>query len=427
LDVWGVRQGSSRSARWESLTWHSTFLSKHGVIMRANLVYLADSPIPSRATNGIQVMRMCGAFSAAGVDVTLVHPYRLGNRPEGFEGDVWSFYGVKSRFHIVTLPTPLTLRLSGVRWLARLLRTPPLALYIVLRSRPGRIPFVSYGRSMLGIWLALSARRLWRRGACRAVFGELHDLPHTNLAQRTVSRLDGVVVISAELERDLLQLCPRLRGRTRVEHDGFDPAVVNSGAMDSGSAKRAIGSDPRAPLVVYTGRVNTEKGARMLVEAALELPNVRFLLVGKVYEGDIVELGRRAGNVSFAGFVAPGRITPFLAAADVLAMPTHPALPYANYTSPLKLFEYMAAGRPVVCSDLPALREVVSDGLNALLFRPGDVDSFVDAVRTVLADPALAKRVALQAQQDVAELSWDARAQRILQWVDDVSAYSPSL
>src|ERR671912_2633308 len=75
-----------------------------------DIVYLCNAQIPSRSTNALQVMRMCDGFRRAGAEVTLVHPRRIGNRPEGYEGDLWRFYGIEERFSIVSLPTPLTRR-----------------------------------------------------------------------------------------------------------------------------------------------------------------------------------------------------------------------------------------------------------------------------------------------------------------------------
>jgi glycosyltransferase involved in cell wall biosynthesis len=380
------------------------------------LVYVADTQIPSRATNGIQVMRMCEAFAAAGADVTLVHPYRFGNRPEGLERDVWAFYGVEPTFRRITLPTPLTLRLASNRRLARALRLPALAAYVLQRSIPGRKPFLAYGRSMLGLRLATMARRA-PHSACRGVVAELHDIPREKAAWDTLSVVDGVVTISAELELDLLQARPSLAGRTHVEHDGFEERLIESVGHLPTDVRRTLGMPVDQPLVVYTGRVTTGKGARVVIQAAGLLPDVHFALVGKVYEDDLVELGRRAGNVTFTGFVPPAAVGRYLAAADVLAMPTHPSLPYAAYTSPLKLFEYMAASRPIVSADLPALREVVSHGRNALLFTAGDVHAFTSAVRTVLSDRSLAERIGRQARIDVQRFSWNARAKRILKWL----------
>jgi glycosyltransferase involved in cell wall biosynthesis len=380
------------------------------------IVYFADAQIPGRATNGIQVMRMCGAFAAAGVDVTLVHPFRFGNLPEGFDGDVWRFYGVESTFRRITLPTPLTLRLSGHRALARTLRLPPLAAYVFARSTPLSSPFIAYGRSMLGLRLADAARRVWPRSACRRVVAELHDLPQGKAATDILSRLDGAVITSAELDRELVKKCPTLRGRTHVDQNGFKPLRIGSDDL-AGPAETIVDSTPGRPLVVYTGRVTTGKGARLLVEVAAKVPQAQFLLVGKVYECDILELGRRAGNVTFTGFVPPSAVRSYLTAADVLVMPTHSSLSYARYSSPLKLFEYMAAGKPMICADLPAVREVVSDGRNGVLFTAGNAVSLSDAVIRLLQDPALAMRIADQAQRDVERFTWNARAVRIIEWL----------
>jgi glycosyltransferase involved in cell wall biosynthesis len=381
-----------------------------------SLVYFADTQIPSRATNGIQVMHMCEAFAAVGANVTLVHPYRFGNRPEGLEADVWAFYGTQPTFRRVTLPTPLTFRLSSRRRLSRALRLPALSTYVLQRSLPGRNPFVAYGRSILGLRLASTARRLpW--GACRGVVAELHDIPRAKRAWEALTAVDGIVVISAELERDLLRTRPDLADRIRVEHDGFDHRLPDSLPRRTADARGTLGLPADRPLVVYAGRVTTGKGARLLVRAASLLPDVHFALVGKVYEDDLLDLGKRSGNVTFAGFVPPATVGRYLAAADVLAMPTDSSLPYARYTSPLKLFEYMASSKPIVSSDLPALREVVSHGHNALLFTAGDVIAFVSAVRTVLADPSLADRIGRQARMDVDRFSWNSRAERILDWL----------
>ena len=85
----------------------------------------------------------------------------------------------------------------------------------------------------------------------------------------------------------------------------------------------------------------------------------------------------------------------------------------AAYTSPLKLFEYMASGRPIVASDLPALREVLRPDENAVLVEAGDAEALAAGVARLLGDAALASRLAAQAREDVREWTWDKRAERI--------------
>ena len=97
------------------------------------------------------------------------------------------------------------------------------------------------------------------------------------------------------------------------------------------------------------------------------------------------------------------------------------------FTSPLKLFDYMAAGVPIVASDLPALREVLQHERNVLLARPGDPDSFAEAVRRLLGEPELARRLGQQAREDVRQYGWDARAAALLDFIGEPGEASRTL
>jgi len=102
----------------------------------------------------------------------------------------------------------------------------------------------------------------------------------------------------------------------------------------------------------------------------------------------------------------------------VLVLPNSAQEPISReYTSPLKLFEYMAAGRPIVASDLPSLREVLSHSHNAWLVPPDDPAALAGALCTVRDDPALGSRLAAQASADIAAYTWDGRARRLAAWM----------
>ena len=109
------------------------------------------------------------------------------------------------------------------------------------------------------------------------------------------------------------------------------------------------------------------------------------------------------GRVTFIGQVDPPRVPALLRSADVLVLPNTPGRASSAYTSPLKLFEYMASGRPIVASDLPALREVLRPDDNAVLVEAGDPEALASGLARVLGDPALAARLAAQAREDVRE------------------------
>jgi glycosyltransferase involved in cell wall biosynthesis len=85
--------------------------------------------------------------------------------------------------------------------------------------------------------------------------------------------------------------------------------------------------------------------------------------------------------------------------------------------SPLKIFEYMAAGLPIVTSDLPVLREILEPGRDAAMTPPGDADALAVAVRALALDPQERLRLAQSAHERLASNTWDTRAARILDFL----------
>jgi glycosyltransferase involved in cell wall biosynthesis len=181
------------------------------------------------------------------------------------------------------------------------------------------------------------------------------------------------------------------------------------------------------------------KGAGLVVDVAARVPDAWAVIVGGQTNGtaddpDITALAEQAralgvaDRVELRGHVPYERVPAALAEASVALLPL-PDEPVARlFTSPLKLFDYMAAGVPIVASDLPSLREVLRDGENALLANAGDADAFAAAVRRLLADRSLADRLGRQALIDVQQYSWDARARALLAVFGDAiaDARSPS-
>ena len=196
----------------------------------------------------------------------------------------------------------------------------------------------------------------------------------------------------------------------------FPTALASTPAVDS--RRRAIAT----PAVVgYAGHLYPWKGVDLLLDALAELPGVNGIIVGgHPAESDLARLRNRAGElglgsrVTFTGMVRPREVTARLEPADVLVLPNPATAASERYTSPLKLFEYLAMGRPIVASDLPAFREVVRHGDNALLFeagkRAGAGGRRAHGGRTILSSPASIARRAFETARDY---SWDARAERL--------------
>lgn len=357
-------------------------------------------------------MRMCGAFAEAGADVTVVHPLLHETEPEGFTGDVAAFYGMPATVQRRVLRVPYARGRTPVQ---RVVRAMPYLTYLARRLSPGQPPLVCYTRAYQLAWLAARARAAWgRRSACRALIMEVHDEPPAR-GWPLLEAVDGVIAISDALRSRILRRLPALEDRIWVERSGFDPSALHRG-IDRMDARAKIGFEHAGgPVVAYAGRVFRGKGVDVLLEAADHLQGIgaHVLVVGNVQEPEYVALASE--NVTFTGFVAPSDVPDYLAAADMLVMPSTGTLRYAEYTSPLKLFEYLATGNPVVASDLPVLREVLRHGENALLYPPRDATALADALKRLWAERGLGRALADQAWLDVQQYSWRARASRILE------------
>jgi glycosyltransferase involved in cell wall biosynthesis len=242
---------------------------------------------------------------------------------------------------------------------------------------------------------------------------------------------DGYVTIThgltAELER-------RLGPRTRVAvvPDGVrlppaDSPLPGSQAPASNPQHQDADLPARRFTIGYAGHLYPWKGVELIIEAVTAMPDARALIVGgHEQEPDLARIKDVAATldcssrVTFTGLVAPTEVLAHLREADVLVLPNPASAISRAFTSPLKLFEYMAAGRPIVASDLPSIREVLTHEHNALLIAPGDPQALTAAIRRLKDDAALGARLAAQARADVAQYTWDRRAERLETLFDEV-------
>ena len=158
----------------------------------------------------------------------------------------------------------------------------------------------------------------------------------------------------------------------------------------------------------------------LILEAAKKLPQVTFSLVGG-WDTD-VERVRSAGeslglkNLFLSGFVKNSEIPIYLLAADVLLLPYDPLHFQAKTTSPLKLFEYMGAGRPIVASSIRNVGQVLTNKKNAILYHPSRKNEFIEGIQYILKNKDEAARLARQAREDSSQYEWKKRCERILQF-----------
>ena len=170
-------------------------------------------------------------------------------------------------------------------------------------------------------------------------------------------------------------------------------------------------------IVLYTGHLYQWKGTSTLIEAARHLPKeVEIYFVGGT-KRDLANVKSQMSSVKFIGQRPHSEISYWLKAADVLVLPNSGKEEISkSWTSPLKLFEYMASKRPIVASDLPSLREILNEN-NAVLVRPDDQESLAQGIKRVLEDKDLAEKISNRAFQNVQNHTLEKRAENILKFI----------
>lgn len=203
--------------------------------------------------------------------------------------------------------------------------------------------------------------------------------------------------------------------RVRVIRNGFEPSLMEP-RMGKAEARATLGLDAGRPTITYTGRINERKGLEVLLAAARRLPQALLLLVGSEgQENDVERLATAMPNVRLVPWQRPDAVAPYLYASDVVVIPPSrdPLDRFGRTVLPLKVYLYLACGRPIVAGDTADVREVLKDDRNAVLVPPGDVEATAHAIQRLLDDPERADRIARQAREDSVRYTWDARGQKL--------------
>jgi len=386
---------------------------------RDALVLVANARIPSQRAQSLQVVQMAAAFQRAGLATTLLHALRRTVAELPPDSDVWRYYGVAHG------ATPRLGAVSCVDWIDRVPR--------VLQYVPARVQEETFARNAARTILAEHAGALvlsrevetaWLllKKKRAGVFLELHRVPGGRLRRRALlaaaRQVAGLVAISGGVRDDLLALGVPAASIV-VEHDGFERARFEP-RPERAAARAELGLPAGVPLVVYTGGLLEWKGAELVIEAARRLPDAYFVIAGGM-DADVKRLRQKAGglaNLRIEGFQPPERVPLYLAAGDVGLVPNRSKPPISSrYTSPLKLFEAMAAGLPLVASDLPSLRELLTHDVDAWLVPSDDAAALATGIQTLLDDAPRRARLARAFAARAAQHDWNGRAERLAAWM----------
>jgi glycosyltransferase involved in cell wall biosynthesis len=351
-------------------------------------------------------MRMCEALA------TCAGPLELFCRRERpARSDPFAHYGVRPCFRVRSIWMP------RVPVLGRLGYTVLGLLRVAAAPRPHLI----YARDpyLLGLLAVL--------GLCRGSFVlEVHQPPQDRLERTLMRRIFAdpgfarLVVISGALGERYRELF----GDALGDHILVAPDAAALPAKPGGNGQPPVRESGAHRFTLgYAGSLAPGKGSELIAALAERLPDVAFeVLGGTPEEVKAWHYRGAAPNLRLRGFGPPAEVAPALAACDALLAPYQSRVlvgpkrvDVAPWMSPLKIFEAMATGRPILASDLPAVREVLRDGHNALLAPPDDLDAWVDRIRALQSDPSIGLALAARARRDLEQRhTWEQRAQAVL-------------
>jgi glycosyltransferase involved in cell wall biosynthesis len=370
------------------------------------ITYLFDRPLPANETDSEQAMHTIAALARAGAEVTLVLPARLGEPPD--VDKILAHYCVRGSFEIIGVPQPVFGVSDARKW-----------WHAVFARREVHAGDVLYTRNFPTLFTAALADQPYCYETYRPWFDTFKPLGPAFKAALTRRAALGAVLHSA-YARERYASIGVPRERLAVVHNGYDPELLEL-APERDEARRQLGLPPDRPIVAYTGHVNATKGIETIVQLAERTPRALFLLVGHDGKSGLIELlSRRVANVQLVPWQPFAKVAFYLKAADVLLLPPSDrglAL-IGNTVLPMKLFQYLAAGKPILAPRTADLLELLRDGENARLVPAGNMDAAVEAMATLLNDAGLRARLASGALETSRGLTWDARARKILTFLE---------
>lgn len=376
---------------------------------KQRLFYIFSGRFPCEIAISYFAAKSAEVFTDAGVPTTILAPRRFKRAKE----PAHIFYKTKENYTVTLLPT---IDLFAVPVFKKI------AHYVVVAtfSLSTLIYLLIYARRDDIIYSNAHIPLLLLTFFFKNTFYEIHDFPEKKKAawKNFFTRCRWLLITNKWKQKQLVEnfgVNPRkiVYARNAVDLENIDIPQSKE------EAREKLGLSQDEKLIVYTGHLFSWKGVDTLGVAAEYLPTTHIAIVG----GKEPELGRfqerfkKNTNITTFGFRRHEEIPYWQRAADLLILPNTAKEDISKYyTSPMKLFEYMASRTPIVASNIPSITEVLTEK-NGFLFEPDNPDNLAETIQTALANPEEAKKRALQARKDSEKYTWHKRAQTILSFI----------
>lgn len=377
------------------------------------IIYVSHWRFPSDKTMSPLIMRTCEEFARQGLEVELWVPRRINSQYGG--KDPFLHYGIKPAFVIRKLPVlDLIEHIPGT--LAFLLMKLTFAVSVWWGSK-----FVSGDT----IWYAHDIRDVFFLRE-RPLFVEIHDFYESSanfLNRLVLARVWGLIVTNK-----IKMLYIGKKYGTSGDRMIHLPNAVDISRFDSqltrNEARKKLALPLDQKLALYAGSLFGWKGVHTLALASPYLSeNIKIIFAGgnekerQDFREFIDEHNLKNITLLPLPYEDVGRPALLMRAADVLVLPNTAKDRASKYeTSPVKLFQYMSSGTPIVASDLPSIRDIVSEK-EVFFFEPDNPESLARAIDRVLQDPQESGRRAYASQEEVKKYSWEKRIEDIIRFL----------
>jgi glycosyltransferase involved in cell wall biosynthesis len=375
--------------------------------MKPSLLYIANYRMPTEKAHGLQVAHMCDALIEVGANLELVLPHR-----PFIQESIQSYYKLRHDIPVTYIPV---WNITGIVPFLGFFIQSSMFAYRVLRY----LKSTQYRGSILtrdqftAFVVSLFARN--------DIVYEVHTIPkRAHLLYRPIfKRVSRIVAISNGVRAALIAHgVPS--SKIVIAHDGVSESLMSATSASVSELRDELEIPKDRPAVLYLGSFIPWKGVDTYIQAAFKLP-AQYYSIAIGGSGDDLRrirtylTDRPTSSIAVRPYVKQSQALRYYGAADILVLPNSSHdITSRLYTSPLKLFEYLATGKPIVSSDLPSLREICEGYDGVWFFRPDDADDLASVLQSVPIDKRFVR--------DVTRFSWDARAKLILGLMKGVPA-----
>ncbi len=375
------------------------------------LFYIANARIPTEKAHGLHIAKMCEAFGNAGAKVTLVLPKRHNDIVE----DIFSYYNIEKNFAVRYIPV---MDLVGKGFIGYWLTQFFFSWKLFWEPFNKNKSFVITRDELSGFILRL--KNIF-------VYYDMHGFPETwvLLWRIAMKKMNGIICTNEWKMKRVHEQFNVPMNKMILARNAFDPSIFSID-MEKNEIREELGLPVDKTLAVYAGHLYDWKGAGVLAKAANYLDDVEVIFIGGTKKDvkDFSEKYSAARNITMLGHKKHDEVPKYLKAADILVLPNSKesknprAIPYSIFdTSPIKLFEYMASGSPIVASDLPSIREILNNE-TAVFFEPDNPKDLARSIKNIVSNKEEAKRRTQLALETSQQFTWKKRAEKILSFMN---------